>query len=102
MRLLTVALLLLFRSETEGRARVPAQRHHGSHSVIAAASHGALLAATPVPNDVDAALPPLLASEPILYEGRVASAPAPTRDAVPARSYERTTSQAARPPPLHS
>ena len=86
MRLLTVAFLLLLRSDTIGRASTLAHRPHSSHPGIAAANHSALLAATPETTpertDVDAARPQLLASEAGLYDGRVQSAPAPTRDSL--------------------
>lgn len=106
MRLLTVALLLLLRSDTIGRAGIPVHRHHSSHPGIGAASHGALLAATPETTperkDVDTARPQLLASEASVHDRRVQSAPAPTRDSVSVCSYERTTCQAARPPPFQA
>jgi len=102
MRLLIAAFLLLLRSDTLGRAGISAHRHHSSHPGIAAANHSALLAATPERNDVDTALPQLLASEASVHEGRVQSAPAPTRDSLSLCSYERTTGQAARPPPFQA
>jgi hypothetical protein len=103
IRLLTVAILLLLRSDTTGRARISVRRHHSSHPVVAAANHGALLAAAaPEWKNVDTARPQLLASEAIPHERRVQSAPAPTRDSLSSCSYERTTSQAARPPPFHA
>ena len=102
MRLLTAAFLLLLRSDTIGRAGMSVHRHHSSHPGIAPANHSALLAATPERNDVDTAQPPLLASEASLYDRRVESAPAPTRDALSLWSYERTTGQAARPPPFQA
>ena len=102
MRLLAVAFLLLLPSNTNGHAGISVRRHHGSHPGIAAANHGALLAATPVQKDVDAACPPLLASEASLPDRPVRSAPAPTRDSLSLCSYERTTGQAARPPPLQA
>ena len=106
MRLLTVAFLLLLPSDTIGRAGISARRHHSSHPGVAAANHSALLATTPETtperNEVNTALPQLLASEASLHERRAQSAPAPTRDFVSLRSYERTTDQAARPPPLQA
>lgn len=106
MRLLTVALLLLLRSDTIGRAGIPVHRHHSSHPEIATANHSALLPTTPETTperkDVDTARPPLLASEASLHDRRVQSAPAPTRDSLSACSYERTTGQAARPPPFQA
>jgi hypothetical protein len=104
MRMLTLAFLLLLGNDGNGRAHV---RHHGSRPGIEAANHSALLAATPattpVRKDVDAAQPQqLLASEGSLHDRRVQSAPAPTRDSSSLCSCERTTDQAARPPPLHS
>ena len=102
MRLLTVAFLLLLRSDTNGRAAISAHRHHSSHPGIATANHSALLAATPERKDVDTARPQLLASEASLHDRRVQSAPAPTRDSVSLCSYERTTGQAARPPPFQA
>ena len=102
MRLLTVALLLLLGSDANGRARVSAHRRHSSHPAIAPANHSALLAATPERNGVDTAPPQLLASEASLPDRRVQSAPAPIRDALSLCSYERTTGQAARPPPFQA
>ena len=102
MRLLTAAFLLLLRSDTNGRAGISVHRHHSSHPGIAAANHSALLATTPERKDVDTARPKLLASEASLHDRRVHSAPAPTRDSVSLCSYERTTDQAARPPPFQA
>ena len=106
MRLLTVAFLLLLPSDTIGRAGISAHRRHSSHPGIAAANHSALLPATPDTTlerkDVDTARPQLLASEASLHDGRVQSAPAPTRDSWSVCSYERTTGQAARPPPFQA
>ena len=105
MRLLTVAFLLLVPSDTIGRASIPAHRDQSSHPGIAAANHSALLPTTPetIPErkDVDTA-PQLLASEASLHDRRAQSAPAPTRDSVSLCSYERTTDQAARPPPFQA
>ena len=102
MRLLTAAFLLLLGSDTHGRAGISVHRHHSSHPGIATANHSALLATTPVRKDVDTAPPPLLASEASLHDGQVQSAPAPTRAALSLCSYERTTDQAARPPPFQA
>jgi hypothetical protein len=101
MRMLTLAFLLLLGNDG-GRARVPVQGHHGSQPSVAAASQGALLAAAPVQKDVDPALAPLLASEALVSERPVQSAPAPAREFPPLRSRERTTGEAARPPPFQS
>jgi len=105
-RLLTVAFLLLLPSDTIGRAGISVHRRHSSHPGIAAANHSALLPATPETTperkDVDTARPQLLASEASLHDRRVQSAPAPTRDSVSLCSYERTTDQAARPPPFQA
>jgi hypothetical protein len=102
MRLLIAVFLLLLRSDTNVRARVSVHRHHSSHPGIGAANQSALLAATPVGKDVDTAAPQLLASEASLHDRRVQSAPAPTRDSLSLCSYERTTGQAARPPPFQA
>ena len=102
MRLLAVAFVLLLRSDTNGHAGILVHRHHGSHAGIATANHSALPATTPVRKDVDTARPQLLASETSLHDRRVQSAPAPTRDSVSWCSYERTTDQAARPPPFQT
>ena len=101
-RLLIAALLLLLRSDTLGRADMSVHGHRESHPGITTAHHGALLASTVEWKDVDAARPLLLASEASLHGGRVQSAPAPTSDALSVRSYERTTAQAARPPPVQA
>jgi hypothetical protein len=101
MRLLTAAFLLLLGSDTNGRAGPSVHRHHSPHPGIAAANHSALLATTLEPKHVDTA-PPLLASEASPHDHRVPSAPAPTRDSLSLCSYERTTDQAARPPPFHA
>ena len=103
MRLLGAAFLLLLGSDTTGRAGRPAHSHHSSHPSIAAASQSALLATTPEQKHVDAAQPQLLlASEASQRERPIPSAPAPTRHVLSLRSYERTTGQAARPPPFHA
>ena len=106
MRMLTAALLLLLGSATDGRARISVHKHHSSHPGIAAANHSAVLPTTPetMPErkDVDTARPQLLASEASRPDRRVQSAPAPTRDSVSLCSYERTTDQAARPPPFQA
>jgi hypothetical protein len=102
MRLLTAAFLLLLGSATNGRAHISAHRHHSSHPGVAAANHGALLAATAQWKHLDTARPQLLASEASLHDRRVQSAPAPTRDSVSLCSCERTTGQAARPPPFQA
>ena len=104
MSLLVAAFLLLLGSDANGRTRIAVHRHHSSHPGIGAANHGALLAATPVPNprDADTAPPPLLASDESLSDRRVHFAPAPARDSVSLCSYERTPGQAARPPPLQA
>jgi hypothetical protein len=102
MRLLTAAFLLLLGSDTNGRARIPVHSHHSSHPGIATASHSALMATTPVRTHVDTASPQLLASEVSLPDGRVQSAPAPTRDSSSLCACERTTGQAARPPPFQA
>ena len=105
MRLLTAAFLLLLPSNTIGRAGSSEHRHHGAHPGIAAANHSALLPTTPetIPErkDVDTA-PQLLASEASLHDARVQSALAPTRDFSSWCSCERTTGQAARPPPFQA
>ena len=101
MRLLTAALLLLLRSDTIGRASIFAH-NHSSHPGIATADHSALLASTPERKHVDTAPPQLLASEASVHDGRAQSAPAPTRDSLSSCSYERTTAQAARPPPFQA
>jgi len=100
MRLLTAALLLLRGSGTNGRARNSAHRHHSSHPTVAAANHGELLAATTQWKHVDTAPPQFLASEATRHHRRAQSAPSPTRNSVSLCSRERTTAQAARPPPF--
>ena len=102
MRLFTVSFLLLFRSDTLGRAGTPEPSHHDSHQGIATANHGVLLASTPQLKDVDTARPQLLASEASLRDCRVQSTPAPNRDSLSLCSYELTTSQVARPPPFQA
>ena len=102
MRLLTAAFLLLLPSDTIGRAGISVHRHHSSHPGIATANQSALLASTPERKDVDTAPLQLSASEASVHDGRVQSAPAPTRDSLSLCSYERTTDQAARPPPFQA
>jgi hypothetical protein len=106
MRLFTVAFLLLLPSDTIGRAGILVQRHHSSHPGISAVNHSALLPTTPETTpeqkDVDTVRPQLLASEASLHDRRVQSAAAPTRDSVSLCSFERTTDQAARPPPFQA
>jgi hypothetical protein len=102
MRMLVVAFLLLLGSDTNARARLSVHRHPRSHPAIAAANHCALLAATPVRKDVDTAPPQLLAFEARPHDRRVQPAPAPIRDSWSLCSDERTTGQAARPPPFQA
>lgn len=102
MRLLSVVFLLLLGNATDGRARTSVQPEHSSRRVVAAANDSALLAATVVDRDVDTALAPLLASEANLHEGVAHSAPAPARESDSLCSRERTTGQAARPPPFQA
>jgi hypothetical protein len=106
LRLLTVAFLLLLPTDTVERAGVSGHRRHSSRPGIAAANDSALLPATrqtiPERKVVGTAQPQLLASEASLHDCRVQSAPVPTRDSVSLCSFERTTAQAARPPPLHA
>jgi hypothetical protein len=102
MRLFIVAFLLLRGSDTNERAGISVHRHHSSRPGFATANHSALRATTPERKDFDTARPQLLASEASLQDRRVQSAPAPSRDSVSLCSYERTTSQAARPPPLQA
>jgi hypothetical protein len=102
MRLLAAAFLLLLGSATNGRAHISAHRHHSSHPSIGTANHSALLPTTPDRKNVDTARPQLLASEASLHDRRVQSAPAPTRESLSLCSYERTTDQAARPPPFQA
>jgi hypothetical protein len=102
IRLLTTAFVLLLGSGTNGRARVSVHRHRSSHPGIAAANRSAALPTTPVRKDVDTARPALLASDAGLYDRRVQSAPAPSRDSSSLCACERTTGQAARPPPFQA
>src|SRR4051812_4745860 len=92
MRLLTVAFLLLLRSDTIGRAGISVPRHHSSRPGISAANHSALLATTAETTtqrkDVDPAPPQLLAAAASLYDRRAQSAPAPARDCASLCSYE--------------
>ena len=100
MRLLTVAFLLLVRSDTLGRADIAVDRPHDSHQGIVTANHGVVLASTPVQKDVATAPSQLLASDASAHDGRVQPAPAPTRTSLSLCSCERTTGQGARPPPF--
>jgi hypothetical protein len=106
MRLFTVAFLLLLPSDTIGRAGLSVHRCHSSHPGIASANHSALLPTppetTPERKDVDTTPPQLSASEASRHDRRVQSAPAPTRESVSLCSFERTTDQAARPPPFQA
>jgi hypothetical protein len=102
IRSLTAAFLLLLGSATNGRAHIAAHRHHSPQPSVAAANPGALLAAAPQWKHVDTAHAQFLASKASLRRRRVQSAPAPTRDSVPVCSCERTTGQAARPPPFQA
>jgi len=102
MRLLTAAFLLLLPSDTNGHAGISVHSHHSSHPDIATANHSALLATTPEWKHENTARPQLLASEASLHDRHVQPAPTPTRDPLSVCSYERTTSQAARPPPFQA
>lgn len=102
MQLFVAALLLVLRSDTLGHADVPVHGHHSSHPGIAAANHSALLQPASVRYGGDTAPPQLLASEASLPDCLGQSAPAPIRDSLPLCSYEHTTGQEARPPPLQA
>lgn len=79
IRLLAAAFLLLLGSGKDGRARIPEPSDSSSNRGIATANLSAALATTPVRYDVDPAQQQLLACEAHLHNGRVQSAPAPTR-----------------------
>jgi hypothetical protein len=98
MRLFAGVFLLLLGNPTDGRAR-SVHGHRDSRPAIEAASHSALLAATPVDKVVDPALSPLLASGATLPDRQVESTPAPIRGLPSLCSCERATVQSARPPP---
>jgi hypothetical protein len=109
MRLLIASFLLLLPGNTKERACISLQSHHPSHPGIAAADHSALLETAPVRIETTPACkyianaqPPLLASEASVYDRRVQSTPAPTRDFLSLCSYEHNTAQAARPPPFQA
>src|SRR6185437_580416 len=102
IRILGTAFVLLLGSGTDGRARVSVHTHRSSHWVSAAANFSAAQPTAPVRKDVDAARPALLASEARVPGRRVQPAPAPTGDSSSWCSCERTTGQAARPPPLQA
>lgn len=102
IRLFAAAFLLLLGSGKDGRAHIPEHGDGSSNRGIATAHLGAVLATTPVRNDVATAQPQLLASAAKLHNGRVQSAPAPTRIHSWLCSCERTAGQAARPPPFQA
>jgi hypothetical protein len=102
IRILATAFVLLLGSGTDGRAHVSVHRHGSSHWVSAAANFSVAQPTAAVRKDVDTARPALLASEASPLDRRVQSAPAPTRDSSSLCSCERTTGQAARPPPLQA
>src|ERR1043166_2876339 len=102
IRLLVAAFLLLPANGGGGRAHVREHRQGGSHPNAVTAQFSAALAAQPLRPPVDAGQPQpqlLLASEASLRVGRSPAAPAPTRIQSSICSCERTTGQAARPPP---
>lgn len=101
-QLLVAALLLVLRSDTLGHADIPVRSDHRSHPAIAASNPGALLQPTALRFAVDTAQPQLLASEASLSDCRGQSAPPPARDGLPLHSCERTTAEAARPPPFQA
>lgn len=102
IRILATAFVLLLGSGTNGRARVSVHRHRSSHRVVAAANVSAALPTTFVRKDVDTAPQALLASEAGQHDRRVQSAPAPIGESSSLCSCERTTGQAARPPPFQA
>ena len=102
MRLLAAAFLLLLGSGEDGRAVIGERRDGRTTEGIATANLSAALAATSVRIDVDTAQPHLSSSEAKLDDRRIQSAPAPTRVHQGFCSCERTSAEAARPPPLQA
>ena len=102
MRLLAAVLLLFLGSGEHGRARSRDRSDGSTTQGIAPANLFAALATTPAPNDVDTAQPQLSAREVSLNDSQIQSATAPTRIRECLCSYERTTGEAARPPPFPS
>lgn len=102
IRLLAAAFLLVLGSGKNERAHIPEHSDSSTTRGIATANLGVALATTPVQKDVDTAQPQLLPSEANLRERPLQSAPAPTRVYLWSGSCERTTGQAARPPPFQA
>jgi hypothetical protein len=102
IRLLAATFLLLLGSGGHGRARIRDGRDGSTTQVVATANLRVALATTSAWNDVVAAQPQLSASEANLHASRIQSAPAPTRIRQYLCSCERTTGQAARPPPFQA
>jgi hypothetical protein len=102
MRLIVAAFLLLLGSGEHGRAHTGERTGGSTTRAIATANLSAARATHSVRNEIDTAQPQLLASEPSPYDSRIQSAPAPTRIQQCLYSCERTTGQAARPPPFQA
>ena len=102
MSLFAAALLLLLGSGRHEHARTRERRDGNATQAIATANLRAALATSSARNDVDTAQPHLSASQATLYDSRIQSAARPTRSHEYAFSCERTTGEAARPPPLQA
>ena len=102
MRLLAAAFLLLLSSGEDGRASIGERRDGRTTEGITTANLSAALSTTSVRIDVDTAQPQLSSSDAILDDRRIQSAPAPTRIHQSFCSCERTSAEAARPPPFHA
>jgi hypothetical protein len=102
LRLFSMAFVLLLGSGTNGRARVSVHTHRSSRQIMAAANVRAALPTSHVQKDVETTPPTLLASEASPPDGHVQPTPAPAREFSSLCSCERTTGQAARPPPFQA
>src|SRR5215831_16427372 len=102
IRVLAAAFLLLLGNGKNGAVRVVAHRDAGTTRGIATANLSAAPSTTSVRKDVETAQALLLASDANLRDSRLQPATAPTRIRESLCSCERTTGQAARPPPFQS
>ena len=102
MRLFAAAFLLLLGSGEDGRASIGERRDGRTTEGITAANLGAALSTASVRIEVDAAQPQPSSSDASLDDRRIQSAPAPTPIHQSFRSCERSSAEAARPPPFHA
>ena len=100
--MLAAAFLLLLGNGGHGRTSIREHTDRHTSTGIATANLSAAPATTSVRIHVDSAQPQLSSSEAKLDDRWIPSAPAPTRIHQSFCSCERTSAEAARPPPVQA